>query len=294
MAISSLRSTGRLAGAGLRVWLRRNGEVRPARVLLRIALFGSAALVISGIGHALLNPARDESPEAAALIAALISGESGHESVPVEIIERLGYEPVIEGSSLVDPSGSCSTPGGVGPSYFTNACRGHDLGYDILRSYAESGRLGAWARFELDRHLYRELLGVCATVKCRATATAYFAAITTNSMRQGYKVPTDEPTMPWVGVGLIVVGLASIPSIGGSKETSVRLLKLFPWLARGVITPCRQPISLDTLDPADEQPVVSRVKHRGHLDSSGNIGRRKVRFRRGHGAPRGPARPARR
>ncbi len=88
----------------------------------------------------------------------------------------------------------------------------HDFGYDILR-YAErrGTRVGPWARFDLDRHLYGDLLKVCDSATCRATATVYYAAVTLNSIRQGYVAPTDEPTVPWAAAAVGVVGLATAP-----------------------------------------------------------------------------------
>lgn len=86
---------------------------------------------------------------------------------------------------------------------------------DVLRfAEADGDRLGAWARFDLDMRLYADMLEPCETVTCQATATAYYTAVTTNSIRQGYKAPTEEPTLPWLGVGLTVLGLALIPPVG--------------------------------------------------------------------------------
>lgn len=195
---------------------RHMSSVRPLRVVGRTVVFGSAAIVASGVGHALFHPVRDESGEAARVVASMIHQRATLNMVPTSFDAELGYEPVVEVGVLLNPNGGCSTPGQIGPGSFTTACRTHDLGYDMLR-FAEvtDARLGAWARLGLDRRLYRDLLRTCETVTCRATATVYFTAVTANSIRQGYVAPTAEPTMPWVGVALSVVGLAMVTAPNG-------------------------------------------------------------------------------
>ena len=196
-------------------------KVGPTRILLRIVVIGFVALVISGIGHALSHPARNEPNEAAMLVDSLTEERATLASVPTSFDRNLGYQPVAVAGNLVNPSGGCSTPGRIGPESFDTACRTHDLGYDVLRfAEVDGDRLGAWARFDLDFRLYADMFEPCETVRCQATATAYYTAVTANSIRQGYKVPTEEPTVPWLGVGLIVLGLALIPPVG------------FPWRRR--------------------------------------------------------------
>lgn len=195
---------------------RHMSGLRPLQVVGRTVVFGSAAIVASGVGHALFHPVRDESRETARMVASMIHERATLDLVPTSFDAELGYEPVVEVGVPVNPNGGCSTPGQIGPGSFATACRTHDLGYDMLR-FAEvtDARLGAWARLGLDRRLYGDLLRTCATVTCRATATVYFTAVTANSIRQGYVAPMAEPTMPWVGVALSVVGLAMVTAPGG-------------------------------------------------------------------------------
>lgn len=187
----------------------------PARVLLRAIVIGSVGIVISGISHALLHPVRDESEEAARLVASLIEENATTDIVPNGFEDELGYLPASWAGTLVSPRGGCSTTVVAAPEAFDNACRIHDLGYDTLR-FAERSqiRLGPWARFDLDLQLYDDLLRSCQTASCRTTATAYFTAVTANSIRQGYGSPTDEPVMPWVGFALAVVGLSILTTPG--------------------------------------------------------------------------------
>ncbi len=194
-------------------------RVGPTRILLRIVVIGCVAIAISGIGHTLFHPARNESDDSATLVGLLTEERATLASVPASFDSALGYQPVATAGNLVDPEGGCSTPGGIGPESFDTACRTHDLGYDVLRfAEAEGDRLGAWARFELDLFLYTGTLETCETFRCRATATAYYTAVTANSIRQGYKAPTKEPTLPWLGVVLIVLGLALIPPVGSRRR----------------------------------------------------------------------------
>ena len=223
-------------------------KVGPTRILLRIVVIGFVALVISGIGHALLQPARNEPNEAARLVGSLTEERATLASVPTSFDSNLGYQPVAVAGNLVNPNGGCSTPGRIGPESFDTACRTHDLGYDVLRfAEAEGDRLGAGARFNLDLLLYADMLETCETVKCQATATAYYTAVTANSIRQGYKAPTEEPTVPWLGVGLIVLGLALIlpvGSLGGAATKKRPGIQFFQPKVRGYSkVPGREPVS---------------------------------------------------
>ena len=192
-------------------WLRTPRMRRLTRVPKRVTLFGSIVVLASGIGHIWRHPAGDSS-ESAQIVTGLVDGRATPELVPEGFEDELGYRPIWAEGTLVNPRGACSTPGGVGPDSFEAACRVHDFGYDILR-YAErrGNRIGPWARFDLDRHLYGDLLKVCDTATCRATATLYYAGVTLNSIRQGYVAPTDEPTAPWAAAAVGVVGLATAP-----------------------------------------------------------------------------------
>jgi len=201
--------------------IQRVQRLRPAQILMRIAILGLTVIVASGIGHSLFHPVRDDSREAAQVVTSLVDGSATLASVPANFKEEIGYQPVAAAGALVNPSGGCSTPGGIGPESFDTACRVHDFGYDMLR-YAEgtSPRLGAWARFDLDQHLYADLLQTCDTVTCRGTATVYYTAVTVNSIRQGYVAPTTEPAIPWVVVAVVVVGLAMVtaPAKGDKRD----------------------------------------------------------------------------
>lgn len=204
-------------------------QVGPIRILLRLMGVGVLTLVVSGIGHAVLHPTGSESDEAARLVNSITEEHATLASVPISFESHIGYQPISMAGSLVDPTGGCSTPGGIGPETFDTACRTHDLGYDALRlAEAEGDRLGAWARFDIDLRFYSDMLDECQTASCQATATAYYTAVTANSIRQGYKAPTVEPTIPWLVVGLLALCLALVPPVRSLSRLS-RLPQLVRW-----------------------------------------------------------------
>lgn len=190
----------------------------PVRVLLRTIVIGFLGIVVSGIGHTVLQPVRNESDEVALFVVSLIEERATLDNVPSGFEQDLGYRPISRAGSLVSPRGGCSTPVGSAPETFDTACRIHDLGYDILRDAASSEiRLGPWARYHLDLRLYNDLLRTCERLTCRTTAAAYYAAVSANSIRQGYGAPTAEPTTPWIGFALavVVVSVATTPEALG-------------------------------------------------------------------------------
>lgn len=126
-----------------------------------------------------------------------------------------GYRPEtvrLPSGSLVSvaPGGGCSSPIGGSEFGFTDACREHDLGYDLLRYAAADGEpLGPWARRAVDAEFARQLRSQCHGLGCRLTAEMYIGVVKFNSWRQGYGVPRAET--PWqlfgpVGAGLVVGG----------------------------------------------------------------------------------------
>lgn len=198
---------------------RRATRWLPSSFLVRTALFLLLALLISGLAHAMAQPAHEELDEAAEMAKSLAVGRASPEDVPTDFATVMGYEPAVLSGTLVKPDGGCSTPGGLGPERFTTACRVHDLGYDVLR-YAErdGSRLAAAVRFELDRRLFADLLESCDTGSCRVTAMAYFGAVSANSARQGYKAPHAEPALPWASLVVGVLGLGGLTGVAVDRD----------------------------------------------------------------------------
>ena len=204
--------------------MRRSKRIRPPHVLViaairrlcaasflvRTAVIGVVTMGISGVAHAVIQPIGASSDEVA-LVDSIVAGEAALDQVPSDFASDMGYTPVVASGTLIRPEGGCSAPGGDGPDRFDTACQTHDLGYDMLRhAEMEGARLGAMARFELDWKLYVDLLDSCERPGCTVTATAYFGAVSANSIRQGYKTPHEEPTAPWAALVASVVGLGAL------------------------------------------------------------------------------------
>lgn len=187
------------------------GRLCAASFIGRTLMLGLVALLTSGVAHAIAQPARHNSAAADSIVEALVAGDASPAQIPSDFVGDLGYTPTERSGTLLAPQGGCSTPGGIGPSEFGTACQTHDLGYDVLR-YAEmeDGRLSAKARLELDWMLYLDLLHTCDDPVCSATATAYYGAVSANSIRQGFKAPHAEPATPWVALAVAVVGLSAV------------------------------------------------------------------------------------
>ncbi len=187
--------------------MRSAARLSAASFATRTLLLGILTLAVSGVAHAAAQPVRQTS-DAGYLVESIVHGRADIGQVPDDFIQGMGYSPMASSGTLRNPRGGCSTPGQVGPDGFAKACQTHDLGYDLLR-YAEAKgqRLEARARFGLDWRLYVDLMQTCETATCTATATAYYGAVTANSIRQGYKTPHAESSTPWMALVGTVIGL---------------------------------------------------------------------------------------
>jgi hypothetical protein len=142
--------------------------------------------------------------------------------VPADFGLVMGYEPVVSAGRLVRPDGSCSSPFGPTEFGFGDACRAHDLGYDLLRYAERKGQpLGAWAREAVDDEFDRALHGRCtgdrSTAACDVAASVYADAVRLNSWRQGFGVPVAEgPARTLLGLVLALV-VAVLLSFGTSE-----------------------------------------------------------------------------
>jgi hypothetical protein len=113
---------------------------------------------------------------------------------------------------------TCSSPFGATHYDFGQACRVHDLGYDVLRYAAITGEpVGSWARRALDAAFGERMREHCAAeftgldrVSCVVLAGAYQGSVSANSWRQGYGAPMAEPAWAVVvpaGFGGLCLGL---------------------------------------------------------------------------------------
>ncbi|MGB3605028.1 MAG: hypothetical protein WBA38_15945 [Gordonia sp. (in: high G+C Gram-positive bacteria)] len=117
--------------------------------------------------------------------------------LPAKFVERFGYTPEVVDARPLNPHGDCSSPISL-PDAFTNACRAHDFGYDLLRDADSEGRpIGAWARQALDRKLFDDMHNSCRlspTPGCTAAAETARVAVSLNTWRQRSGPPRPETT----------------------------------------------------------------------------------------------------
>jgi hypothetical protein len=156
--------------------------------------------------------ARPSSSPHAALSAAVSKGDADV-AMPTNFAEVAGYRPAeVESDGvrmLVKPTGSCSSPFGASAFDFSDACRRHDLGYDVLRYATAIGApLDGAARRAVDsafaaavkRHCVATTEGL-RRVGCLGTGALYVAVVRLNSWRQSYGNPGREPAVRKALVG---------------------------------------------------------------------------------------------
>ncbi|WP_345343122.1 hypothetical protein [Rhodococcus olei] len=143
-------------------------------------------------------------------------------AMPADFDAVMGYRPVQLDGMLVDPNGDCSSPVPL-PAEFDTACKGHDLGYDLLR-YADlaGAPLGPWARRSLDRQLDERMHAACTSrpndesrSSCYLMANVAAAAVNSNSWRQRFDAPRPEPIGAYAaagGAGLLLISGAAVVS----------------------------------------------------------------------------------
>ncbi|WP_280355057.1 hypothetical protein [Nocardia otitidiscaviarum] len=175
-----------------------------------VTLDGAVAETVNG---ALVPPVtREESAGARSAVIALTSASGSGAAIPPDFAAVMGYHPTVEQGLLVNPGGDCSSPVPL-PAEFENACKAHDLGYDLLRYADARGEpLTAWARQALDATLEQRMHAACtarqepiARARCRIMASVATTAVDLNSRRQDYGPPVHEtltdaaaPTSPSV------------------------------------------------------------------------------------------------
>jgi uncharacterized membrane protein len=123
---------------------------------------------------------------------------SGGLVVPAGFAARVGYRPVLEqlpdGPRLVRGDGGCSSPWGGTRYGFDAACRAHDLGYDLLRDAAATGRPYAGAaRARVDARMWQDMAAVChGDPVCLGVAGVYGGVVTLNSVSEAFSVPAPR------------------------------------------------------------------------------------------------------
>lgn len=108
----------------------------------------------------------------------------------------VGYISTSAGKRAVRSDGQCSSPvGDTGRSFnFSNACRTHDLGYDLMRFFKTGGKNGDIRKrvdglFLLDMKAHCGNRGRFTRGSCNNWANIYYNAVRINSWRQGNGKP---------------------------------------------------------------------------------------------------------
>jgi hypothetical protein len=168
-----------------------------AAIVLGVVAALAVLLLTTGTGRATVAQRGPEDPESARAVADLTGPDRAGTRLPASFLAAADQRPVVVGGMLLDPGGSCSSPIALPPA-FDDACRAHDLGYDLLRhAAARGGTLGSWAREALDDRLARDLGAACDTTggdprRCRLLAGVADVVVSVNSWRQGWSVPVVE------------------------------------------------------------------------------------------------------
>ncbi|WP_182348540.1 hypothetical protein [Tomitella gaofuii] len=223
----------------LQATMPRVRMVRSVAVFLVLAAAATVALAFSMPAQAVGGPGAGPAPsgadgaasDAGPAIDALLHADAQDalHRIPPGFADYAGYRPAVEDGMLVNPAGGCSSPVPL-PAAFAGACRGHDLGYDLLRyADAKGGPLGPWARRGLDAQLAERLHAACAPhdTACRAAADTAATAVDVNSWRQGYGVPLHEDVGLYAlgGVGaagaLFAAGSGALGAVRGPRRASV-------------------------------------------------------------------------
>ncbi|MBM7366851.1 hypothetical protein [Gordonia hydrophobica] len=150
----------------------------------------SAALAVGSTAAVPARPATS----AELAIAALVSDHpvDALAALPDDFAVRLGYVPTVVDGRPLNPRGDCSSPIPL-PSRFTDACRAHDLGYDLLRYADATGRpAGSWARPALDAKLIDDMHATCDDAACDAAAQTARIGLAMNTWRQRSGPPVPE------------------------------------------------------------------------------------------------------
>lgn len=193
----------------------------PPRVLavLLVVIAAALALTLVNLVRGGSDVAPPSSPAGRAVTALTTStGTQALRAVPDDFEATLGYQPVLQDGELVRPDGDCSSPVPL-PRTFEPACRQHDLGYDLLRHAALTGRpLGGWARTSIDELLRVRLQRACAATgnpACDVSAQVASSVVALNSWRQLGGVPQETPavqaSLAASAAGVLSVGALTLP-----------------------------------------------------------------------------------
>lgn len=176
---------------------RPNRTRSPRRKVALALSIAAIAFNPAGIGPAAADGPEPvaETSEAIRAATELAAGTPGTDYFAPETIAALGYEPGEADGIAMRPDGDCSSPVEL-PASFDNACRTHDLGYDLLRvAHANGATIPPGLRHALDAQLGNRMHASCGgtdVAGCQLIASAASAAVGANTLRQDGGTPVHE------------------------------------------------------------------------------------------------------
>lgn len=188
-----------------------------------VAMAGTVVVVLTATSTPVASgtPAGDSAASQAVAVLADPARSGRDLALPADFAAVMGYDAAEEAGPggrpvAVRSDATCSSPFGGTRYGFDQACRVHDLGYDVLRYAATTGEpLGEWARRALDAAFGARMRAHCDAFSdvlerwgCRATAAVYEGAVVMNSWRQGFAAPVTDPlwaVLAPVGAMLLLV-----------------------------------------------------------------------------------------
>ena len=179
---------------------RKSTTTKPRSPRRKVAVALSIAAIAfnpAGIGSAGAEVPQPPAETSEALRAAgeLAAGTPGVDYLAPETIIALGYEPGVADGIAMRPDGDCSSPVEL-PASFNDACRTHDLGYDLLRiAHDHDVPIPPGLRRSLDSQLGSRMHASCGgadVAECHMIAAAAEAAVAANTIRQDGGTPVHE------------------------------------------------------------------------------------------------------
>ena len=179
---------------------RKSTTTKPRSPRRKVAVALSIAAITfnpAGIGSAgaEIAPPPAETSEALRAAGELAAGTPGTDYFAPETITALGYEPEVADGVAMRPDGDCSSPVEL-PASFDNACRTHDLGYDLLRiAHEHDVQIPEGLRRSLDSQLGARMHASCGGTEvagCHMIAAAAETAVAANTIRQSGGTPVHE------------------------------------------------------------------------------------------------------
>lgn len=175
--------------------------------------------VTATTGAASTPPAADSTSPVAVSVHALVtdSADVAALTIPDDFGSVMGYRPRVQDDMAENPHGDCSSPVPL-PAEFDSACKAHDLGYDLIRYAAATGKTvdPQWRR-SIDAQLEGRMHAACTDRAddgprqvCDAAASVAAAAVDVNSWRQSFGAPVAEPALPFTlgGAGIVLIALS--------------------------------------------------------------------------------------